>query len=120
MSNDNPQMMAGDAIYRDQCAACHQIDGKGMPNLFRALTDSSIVRSDDQTSILHLVLRGSRSVATDNEPTGPGMPSFAWQLNDEQIAAVATYVRNHWDHPARAVSASDVAKLRSSLAMRLD
>src|SRR5262249_24484777 len=26
---DNPQMVAGEAIYRDRCAACHQIDGKG-------------------------------------------------------------------------------------------
>jgi mono/diheme cytochrome c family protein len=44
---------------------------------------------------LHLVLRGQRSVATKDEPTGPGMPSYAWQLSDAQIAAVATYVRNH-------------------------
>jgi mono/diheme cytochrome c family protein len=48
------------------------------------------------------------------------MPSFAWQLNDEQIAAVATYVRNHWSNPAPAVSASEVAKQRSSLAKRSD
>ena len=53
-----------------------------------------MARSDDPTSLLRLVLRGSRSVATNEEPTGPGMPSFAWQLNDEQIAAVAKYVRN--------------------------
>ena len=120
VSKENPQMVAGEAIYRDQCAACHQIDGKGVPSLFPALANSSIVRSDDPTSLLHLVLRGSRSVATDDEPTGPGMPSFAWQLNDDQIAGVATYVRNHWSHPAPAISASDVAKLRSSLATRRD
>jgi len=120
ISKESPQMVAGEAIYRDQCAACHQIDGKGVPSLFPALADSSIVRSDDPTSLLHLVLRGSRSVATDKEPTGPGMPSYAWQLNDEQIAAVATYVRNHWAYPAPAISASGVAKLRSRLATRRD
>jgi mono/diheme cytochrome c family protein len=48
------------------------------------------------------------------------MPSFAWQINDEQIAAVATYVRNRWGHPAPAVSSSEVAKLRARLANRLD
>jgi len=48
------------------------------------------------------------------------MPSFAWQLNDEQIAAVATYVRNHWGNPAPAVSSSDVAKLRSRLTNRAE
>jgi mono/diheme cytochrome c family protein len=116
----NRQMLAGEAIYRDQCAACHQIDGKGVARLFPSLADSSLARSDDPTSLLHLVLRGSRSVATKHEPTGPGMPSFAWQLNDEQIAAVATYVRNHWANPAAAVSAADVAKQRAKLVNRPD
>jgi mono/diheme cytochrome c family protein len=120
LPKENPQMIAGEAIYRDQCAACHQIDGKGIAKLFPSLADSSIVRSDDATSLLHLVLRGSRSVATDEEPTGPGMPSFSWQLSDEQVAAVATYVRNRWANPARPVSSSDVARLRSRLANRQD
>jgi mono/diheme cytochrome c family protein len=66
------------------------------------------------------VLRGSRSVATKEEPTAPGMPSFAWQMNDEQIAAIATYVRNRWGNPAPAVSSPEVAKLRSRLATRSD
>jgi mono/diheme cytochrome c family protein len=48
------------------------------------------------------------------------MPSFAWQMNDEQIAAVATYVRNRWGNPAPAVSFPEVAKLRSRLATRSD
>jgi mono/diheme cytochrome c family protein len=46
------------------------------------------------------------------------MPSFAWQLNNEQIAAVATYVRNHWTNPAGAVSPAEVAKQRAKLANR--
>jgi Plasmid pRiA4b ORF-3-like protein/Cytochrome c len=95
-------------------------DCKGVARLFPSLADSSIARSDDPTSLLRLVLRGSRSVATKNEPTGPGMPSFAWQLDDEQIAAVATYVRNHWGSPAPAVSPSEVGRQRSSLAKRAD
>jgi hypothetical protein len=32
----------------------------------------------------------------------------------------ATYVRNHWGNPAPAVSPSEVATLRSSLAKRTD
>ena len=35
------------------------------------------------------------------------MPAFGWQLDDAQIAAVATYVRNHFGK-APAVSESDV------------
>jgi mono/diheme cytochrome c family protein len=40
------------------------------------------------------------------------MPAFGWQLDDAQIAAVATYVRNHFGK-ASAVGESDVRKARS-------
>src|SRR5262249_7715471 len=50
----------------------------------------------DGNDLIRIVLRGARSVATDAEPTAPGMPSYGWQLDDGQVAAVLTYVRNTW------------------------
>jgi mono/diheme cytochrome c family protein len=44
------------------------------------------------------------------------MPSFGWQLKDDQIAAVLTYIRNSWGDAAAAVSADDVRKQRKDLA----
>ena len=49
-------------------------------------------------------------------PTPLAMPAFAWKLDDRQIAAVATYVRNAWGNAASPVSASDVGKLRRKVA----
>jgi len=117
---DNPDMVAGQAIYRDQCSACHGLDGKGIPRLFPAIADSSSVRSTDPATLIRIVLRGARSVATDAEPTSPGMPSYGWQLDDAQVAAVLTYVRNTWGSAAQAVSAQDVKRARSALASRPD
>ena len=34
---NDPFMVAGQAIYRDQCSACHALDGKGVPQLFPSL-----------------------------------------------------------------------------------
>jgi mono/diheme cytochrome c family protein len=48
------------------------------------------------------------------------MPSFGWQLRDDQIAAVATYIRNSWGKAATPVSADDVAKQKSDLAPRTE
>jgi mono/diheme cytochrome c family protein len=79
-----------------------------------------VVRSSDPSTLIRLVLRGARSVATAAEPTSPGMPSFGWQLDDAQVAAVATYVRNAWQPTAPAVSTSDVRHARSSLRERTD
>ncbi len=120
LRGDEPVMVAGAAIYRDQCSACHGIDGRGIPQLFPSIADSSMVRSDDATSAVRIVLRGARSVATTAEPTAPGMPSYAWQLNDERVAAVLTYMRNSWGAAAPEVRPADVAKLRSALASRPD
>ena len=90
----DPKMVAGEAIYADECSACHGPDGKGVPYLFPSLAGSSNVRSADPTSLIRVVIEGARSVATAGEPTGPGMPSFAWKLSDDQAAAVLTYIRN--------------------------
>jgi mono/diheme cytochrome c family protein len=116
----DPAMKAGRAIYRDQCAACHMIDGKGVPRLFPSLADASMLRSSDPRSAIRMVLRGVRSVATKDEPTAPGMPSFGRQLSDEQIAAVLTYARNAWGRPAPAVTASEVGEARKELHARTD
>jgi mono/diheme cytochrome c family protein len=114
------QLSAGGAIYRDVCSACHGLDGKGVARLFPALADSAAVRSADPTTLIRLTLRGTRSVATSKEPTAPGMPSFGWQLDDAQVAAVLTYVRNAWNHSAPAVSSDTVKKARGDLSLRSD
>jgi mono/diheme cytochrome c family protein len=48
------------------------------------------------------------------------MPSFGWQFDDAQVAAVVTYIRNAWQAPAAAVSADTVAKTRDMLRTRSD
>jgi mono/diheme cytochrome c family protein len=116
----DPVMLAGQAIYRDQCSACHSLDGRGVPQLFPSLADSSMARSSDPTTLIRIILRGARSVATAAEPTSPGMPSFSWQLDDAQVAAVATYIRNAWGSAAAPVSPRDVSSARSDLRGRTD
>jgi len=78
------------------------------------------VHADDSTTAIRLVLRGGRSVATDAEPTAPGMPSFGWQLDDAQVAAVLTYIRNAWQTEAPPVSADLVSRARAELRTRSD
>jgi mono/diheme cytochrome c family protein len=113
-------MTAGKAVYQDLCSSCHQPDGKGVPNLFPNLSQVATVSANDPATVLRVILQGAQSVATDREPTGPTMPAFGWQLDDEQIAAVATYIRNSWGQKAPPVSGEQVKKARSALAGRAD
>ena len=113
-------MSAGNAIYRDQCSACHGIEGNGVAKLFPSVASSSMVRSNDPTTAIRMVLRGARSVGTRGEPTAAGMPSYGWQLDDGQVAAVLTYIRNSWGGAAPAIDAKDVGRVRSDTASRSD
>ncbi|HXR93100.1 MAG TPA: c-type cytochrome [Steroidobacteraceae bacterium] len=114
LPSDNPVMVAGAAIYRDTCSGCHKIDGSGVPYLIPDLAGSAAVASRQSTTVLEVILHGAASVATREEPTGPQMPSYAWQLDDAQVAAVATYVRNSWGHAAGLVSPSAARAARES------
>jgi mono/diheme cytochrome c family protein len=117
---DAGMMKQGSAIYADQCSACHAGDGSGVDGLFPMLKGSPLVQSVDPTSILHVLLRGARSAATDPAPTAPAMPSFGWTLNDDQVAAVATFVRNAWGNRAPPVDTATVGKTRHALEQRTD
>jgi mono/diheme cytochrome c family protein len=108
-------MKIGAAIYRDECSACHTPSGRGIDGMFPSLAGSPAVQSADPTSLIHIVLKGSRSVATAGAPTATGMPPFGWLLSDAQVAAIVTYVRNAWGNAAPAVDAGRVAALRADL-----
>jgi mono/diheme cytochrome c family protein len=118
VSAQDPAMQQGQEIYNNQCAACHTAGGDGIVGLFPRLSGSPLVQQSQATSLIRVVLEGSRAVATDGAPTGPAMPSFAWGLSDADVAAVVTYIRNSWGNAAPAVSAGDVGNMRQQLQSR--
>jgi mono/diheme cytochrome c family protein len=108
-------MRAGEAIYVDSCSACHGGSGEGQPRYFPPLAGDASVQARDPTTIVRIILAGSRSVPTPAAPSTPAMPAFAWKLSDDEVASVATFVRNSWGNRAPAVQRAGVAKLRKRL-----
>lgn len=76
------------------------------------------VQAAEPTSLLRVILAGARGAVTQRNPTGTAMPAFSWKLTDEQIAAVATYIRNAWGNAVSAGSASDARAARNALKAR--
>ncbi|MBZ9747540.1 cytochrome c [Mesorhizobium sp. CO1-1-7] len=112
---DEARMVAGAAIYHDNCSACHGGDGAGAGALFPALVGNSIVAQGNPETLARIVLAGSQAVHTAGAPTTPSMPSLAWRLKDQEIADVLTYVRGSWGNSAPAVSSDDIAAVRKEL-----
>jgi mono/diheme cytochrome c family protein len=115
-SLDPAATRAGQALYLDNCAACHRADGAGVAREFPPLRGNSNVQSSDPTTIERFILSGTEATATNARPTSFAMPSFAWKLTNGEVADVATYIRNSWGNTAPAVSAGDVGKLRRKVA----
>jgi mono/diheme cytochrome c family protein len=107
------QMLAGARVYRMNCAACHGLDGKGSA-LFPPLAGNANVTQALADSAARIVVAGVRGAATPAAPTGPAMPSFAWKLDDAQVANVLTYIRNAWGNSAPAVEAAVVERARAT------
>ncbi len=76
----------GEKVYAANCAACHLESGKG-GGAIKALDGSPIVlgAAADQ---MHVLLEGRNNGA---------MPAWK-QLSDTELAAVATYTKNHWSN----------------------
>ena len=75
----------GEKVYKENCVACHQATGMGLPGAFPALSGSKVVIGPAGEQI-SLVLKGK---------PGTAMASFA-RLSDVELAAVITYTRNSW------------------------
>jgi mono/diheme cytochrome c family protein len=112
-------MDAGGAIFSDSCSACHQSKGEGVERMFPPLMDNANVQSVDPTTVIRVILEGAQTVSTPSRPTPFAMPAFNWKLSDEQIAAVATFVRNAWGNAASVVTSEEVKSLRGRLRVRL-
>src|SRR6202022_3726262 len=91
----------------------HMRSGAGVEHIFPRLSGSAIVKQDDPTTLVRIILTGSRAAGTDAAPTAPAMPSLGYRLTDSQLAAVATYIRNTWGNAASAVTADTVQSLRA-------
>ena len=111
----NPLMKRGALIYEANCMACHNVQGEGIDGMVTGFANNPGIRSPSASNMISTVLKGGRAVATESNITAAGMPSFAWKLNDGDIAAVLTYVRNSWGNAAPAVDAQTVGKARAAL-----
>ncbi len=115
-SPDDPIMAAGATLYRDNCGSCHGPDGTGEHLIFPPLAGNPALVQPSAENLARVVLEGAQAAATGDTPTAPAMPSFAFKLDDHQLAALLTYIRNSWGNQAPAVTVDQVAKLRLQLA----
>ena len=111
----------GAAVFaRDgHCATCHQPTGAGLATIYPPL-DGSPWATGNQERLIKLALNGLwgpievKGKTYDPAKGIPPMTPFRFLLNDEELAAVLTYVRNSWSNKADPVLPATVGKVREA------
>jgi mono/diheme cytochrome c family protein len=109
----------GAELFTQHCATCHGEQGQGMKvegNVaLPALAGNRAVTMTNSTNLVRIILAGGYAPSTAGNPRPFGMPPFVHVLNDTDIAAVTTYIRNAWGNQADPLTAADVVQLRQGV-----
>jgi mono/diheme cytochrome c family protein/glucose/arabinose dehydrogenase len=115
----------GKEIYAVEgyCTTCHQPDGKGLAaSGFPPLTGNNWVLGNEDR-LIKLALKGLLGpieVAGKNYPGQVPMTPFGGLLNDDELAAVLTYVRNSFGNQASPILPDQVKKVRAATKSKVD
>ncbi|MBI2728055.1 MAG: cytochrome c [Polaromonas sp.] len=104
----------GAKLYEQNCAQCHGDKGQGVPNAYPALAANRAVLMPQTVNLVQIVLNGGYAPATEGNPRPFGMPPFVLVMDDTDVAAVLTHIRNSWGNKAGAVSPLEVNRIRAS------
>lgn len=105
----------GSGLYDSFCVKCHKQTGKGESGKFPKLAGNSSVLAENPTSLIHLLLEGSKTAQTREGPKPREMPAFAGKFTNRQIADVLSFIRNSWGNKASPVTPREVSSLRHTL-----
>ncbi len=85
----------GAKIFKEKCAACHQLTGMGVPGAFPPLKGSDFLKSATKARLIEQVLNGSNEGLTVNGvkysiPMPPQVDNYS------DAVAVINYILNAW------------------------
>lgn len=110
------QFALGRQKFLVTCAGCHGSDGAGAPRMGPPLVGSEWVMGDERRLSMILLhgIEGAIEVAGktyDAPDILPVMPAHS-TMDDGNIAAILTYIRNEWGNQAPPISGRTISKTR--------
>lgn len=106
--NKTARMAAGEIVYKQNCMACHQADGSGIPRAFPPLAKSDYLMEDRKRAIKVIKDGLEGPITVNGLEYNSAMPGMGLSVDD--IASVATYIMNSWGNNADMVTAEEVEK----------
>ena len=96
---------AGEQVYLNNCASCHQADGQGEEGIAKPLAGSPWVNGVPGR-LTRILLHGKSADQL--------MPPLGKSMTDQEVAAVLTYVRRAWGNTGLPVDSAFVTDVRGA------
>lgn len=111
---DALRMRNGRGLFNDNCAACHQRGGEGIPGSFPNLAKSDFLLACPACAIDFVVKGHTGRVIVNGVGYDGSMPPIGTGLTDQDIADIVTYVLNSWSNHGPVVTGAEVAGVRDT------
>jgi mono/diheme cytochrome c family protein len=113
-------LVLGKKQYDAICITCHQANGLGLPGTFPPLAGSEWVTGSNER-LIRLVVYGMTGPVKVKDvvysaapmPTIGKVANSAYNLSDDKVAAVLTYIRHEWGNTGAPITTEQVAAIRS-------
>ena len=109
---DAETLRSGAALYEQHCVDCHGRSREGAPGAYPPLAGHRTVLATPANNLIRVIVEGGFGAATAAHPRPYGMPPFGHQLNDEEIAALVTWLRQAGPEKASVVLPLEVRRVR--------
>jgi mono/diheme cytochrome c family protein len=109
---DPRTMERGEKIFDQRCAYCHGDRGQGAAGAYPPLAGNRAVLMNSSANLIQIVRHGGFLPSTAGNPRPYGMPPFGLVLDDDDIAAVLTFVRGSWGNDAPSISQREMMLAR--------
>lgn len=101
----------GEQLYLKHCSNCHQVKGTGLGRVFPPLNKSDYMEQHLKDVICLIRYGMEGDILVNGETFNQGMKGLP-SLTDLEIAEIATYIYNTWEHKKGLI---DVQQVTSSL-----
>lgn len=101
---------AGEKIFMERCAICHQANGQGAPPIYPPLAKSDWLKANREEAVKTVCEGRSGPLTVNGQGYNNTMP--AQMLDDAQVASVLNFVFASWENSGAPLEPAEVAKLR--------
>lgn len=112
-------MVEGQKVYNNNCLMCHGQKGEGVIGVFPPLAKadylSKLASQKNRDALIGIPLNGlSGKITVEGKEYNGVMPALS-TLNDQDIAAVLTFITNSWGNSAKHFSIEEVQAAKAAL-----